>query len=95
MSQEDIDSRIDYIQSMLKVLRKEANSKCYDDLPKECGASRNEELEKKVAALKMENARLNDYIRSLERRIRTIVDANVQESFSPRASVCVSRWSNP
>lgn len=54
-----------------------------------------EELEKRVASLKMENARLNEYVSTLEDRIRFMVETNVQKPCVSRATVGLSLGSDP
>lgn len=87
MPEEAILSKIDNAISILEELQKQyliCEERIQSNQDNENG---NSGLMNQVSSLKLENERLKTYIHSLEKRIKGLVDANVEEAMPPIINV--------
>lgn len=87
MPEKTILSRIDSAISILEELQKQYLISEERIQSNEDNENATSGLMNQVSALKLENERLKTYIQSLEKRIKGLVDANVEEAMPPIINV--------
>lgn len=87
MPEKTILSRIDSAISILEELQKQYLISEERIQSNEDNENASSGLMNQVSALKLENERLKTYIQSLEKRIKGLVDANVEEAMPPIINV--------